>query len=65
MLSLDTTKYPDGEHAFSLRLVKPDSNYDEQIVKFTIANAGAPARPQLRTPAAGAKDIVDTAVAAG
>ena len=42
-LPLDTTKYPDGEHAFSLRLVKPDSNYDEQIVKFTIANAAAPA----------------------
>ena len=37
-LSLDTTKYPDGDHAFSLRLVKADSNYDEQIVNFTIAN---------------------------
>ncbi len=37
-LSLDTTQYPNGEHAFSLRLVKADSNYDEQIVKFTIAN---------------------------
>ena len=34
-LSLDTTQYPNGEHAFSLRLVKADSNYDEQIVKFT------------------------------
>ena len=37
-LSLDTTKYPDGDHAFSLRLVKADSNYDEQIVNFTINN---------------------------
>lgn len=59
-LPLDTTKYPDGQHAFSLRLVKPDSNYDEQIVKFTIANAGAaPAAPAAKP------DIVDTAVAAG
>jgi uncharacterized surface protein with fasciclin (FAS1) repeats len=60
-LSLDTTKYPDGEHAFSLRLVKPDSNYDEQITTFTIANASAPASA---APADG-QDIVDTAVAAG
>lgn len=60
-LSLDTTKYPDGAHAFSLRLVKPDSNYDEQIVNFTIANAGAPA---ATTPAAG-PTIVDVAVSAG
>jgi uncharacterized surface protein with fasciclin (FAS1) repeats len=60
-LSLDTTKYPDGDHAFSLRLVKADSNYDEQIVNFTIANAGAPA---ATTPAAG-PDIVETAISAG
>jgi uncharacterized surface protein with fasciclin (FAS1) repeats len=60
-LSLDTTKYPDGDHAFSLRLVKADSNYDEQIVNFTIANAGAPA---ATAPVAG-PDIVDTAIAAG
>jgi uncharacterized surface protein with fasciclin (FAS1) repeats len=60
-LSLDTTKYPDGDHAFSLRLVKADSNYDEQIVNFTIANASAPA---ATTPTAG-PDIVETAIAAG
>lgn len=60
-LSLDTTKYPDGDHAFSLRLVKPDSNYDEQIVNFTIANAGAPA---ATTPVAG-PTIVDVAISAG
>ena len=64
-LPLDTTQYPDGEHAFSLRLVKGDSNYDEQITKFTIANADAPAAAAPMAPAAGAKDIVDTAVAAG
>ncbi len=61
-LPLDTTQYPDGEHAFSLRLVKADSNYDEQITKFTIANGEAPA---ATAPAADAKDIVDTAVGAG
>jgi uncharacterized surface protein with fasciclin (FAS1) repeats len=60
-LSLDTTKYPDGDHAFSLRLVKSDSNYDEETVNFTIANAGAPAAAA----ATDAADIVDTAVAAG
>ncbi len=60
-LSLDTTKYPDGDHAFSLRLVKPDSNYDEQIVNFTIANAGAPAA----SASAAGSDIVETAIAAG
>jgi uncharacterized surface protein with fasciclin (FAS1) repeats len=63
-LSLDTTQFPDGEHAFSLRLVKEDGNYDEQITNFTIANAGAAAS----APAAAStevKDIVDTAVAAG
>ncbi len=61
-LSLDTTKYPDGDHAFSLRLVKVDSNYDEQIVNFTIDNSGAAAEA---APAADAADIVDTAIAAG
>jgi uncharacterized surface protein with fasciclin (FAS1) repeats len=63
-LSLDTTKYPDGDHAFSLRLVKADSNYDEQIVNFTIDNSGA----AVAAPAearADAADIVDTAIAAG
>jgi uncharacterized surface protein with fasciclin (FAS1) repeats len=63
-LSLDSTKYPDGDHAFSLRLVKADSNYDEQIVNFTIDNSGA----AVAAPAearADAADIVDTAIAAG
>lgn len=60
-LSLDTTKLPDGDHAFSLRLVKSDSNYDEQITPFTVANASAPA---AAAPSNG-NDIVDTAVGAG
>ena len=65
-LSLDTTQFPDGQHAFSLRLVKPDSNYDEQIVTFTIANQGAPAADTAASTAnSNSKDIVDTAVAAG
>ena len=65
-LPLDTTQYPDGDHAFSLRLVKADSNYDEQIVNFTIDNSGAPAATAETAPAATVgSDIVDTAVAAG
>jgi uncharacterized surface protein with fasciclin (FAS1) repeats len=64
-LSLDTTKLPDGDHAFSLRLVKADSNYDEQIVNFTIDNSGAAAEAPAETTSTAAADIVDTAVAAG
>jgi len=63
--SLDTTQFPDGEHALSLRLVKADSNYDEQIVNFTIDNSGAAAETAPTAAATEAADIVDTAVAAG
>jgi hypothetical protein len=35
--SLDTTAFPAGEHALRLRVVRSDSNYDEYITKFTIA----------------------------
>ena len=43
-VTLDTTKFPDGDHAFSLRIVESvRSNYDEYITDFTLANAGAPA----------------------
>jgi hypothetical protein len=43
-VTLDTTKFPDGDHAFSLRVVESvRSNYDEYITNFTLANAGAPA----------------------
>ncbi len=36
--SLDTTGLPNGEHALRLRVVRDDSNYDEYITKFVIAN---------------------------
>ena len=36
--SLDTTGLPNGEHAFRLRVVRPDGNYDEYVSKFVIAN---------------------------
>jgi nucleoid-associated protein YgaU len=35
--SLDTTAFPAGEHALRLRVVRADSNYDEYVTKFTIA----------------------------
>lgn len=59
-VDVDTTNFPDGEHALRLRVVRNDSNYDEYVTKFTIANSGAAAP----APAAG-NDIVSTAVAAG
>jgi uncharacterized surface protein with fasciclin (FAS1) repeats len=62
-VDVDTTNFPDGEHALRLRVVRSDSNYDEYVTKFTVANAAAPA---ATTPSASAgKDIVSTAVAAG
>jgi uncharacterized surface protein with fasciclin (FAS1) repeats len=36
--ALDTTGLPNGEHAFRLRVVRPDGNYDEYVSKFVIAN---------------------------
>ena len=36
--TLDTAGLPNGEHAFRLRVVRADSNYDEYVTKFTIAN---------------------------
>ncbi len=57
--TVDTTRFPDGEHALRLRVVRSDANYNEYITKFTIANAApAPAAPA-------AKDIVATAIGAG
>jgi hypothetical protein len=35
--TLDTTNLPAGEHALRLRVVREDSNYDEYVVNFTIA----------------------------
>ncbi|HYN65312.1 MAG TPA: hypothetical protein VES93_00390, partial [Ornithinibacter sp.] len=39
-VTLDTTKFPDGEHVFSLRVVESvRSNYDEYNTNFVVANA--------------------------
>lgn len=46
---LDTTAFPDGDHALRLRVVKSDSNYDEYTTKVTVANAAA---APVATPAA-------------
>ncbi|MCU0503441.1 MAG: hypothetical protein MUC51_17100 [Anaerolineae bacterium] len=35
---LDTTLYPNGNHALRLRVVRLDSNYDEYVTSFSIAN---------------------------
>ena len=39
--SLDTTSFPDGDHALRLRVVRSDGNYDEYTTKVTVANAAA------------------------
>ncbi len=36
--ALDSTRFPNGEHALRLRVVRTDSNYDEYLNKFTIKN---------------------------
>jgi len=36
--TLDTTALPKGEHELRLRVVQADSNYDEYVTKFTVAN---------------------------
>ena len=57
--TVDTTAFPNGEHALRLRVVKTDGNYHEHIDKFIIANkAAAP------TPAAAVQDLVATAIGA-
>lgn len=66
---LDTTRFPDGEHALRLRVVRSDSNYDEYVTKFALANTapakpGAGSAPAAKTVSA-TPDIVDTAVASG
>ena len=55
--TLDTNAFPNGEHALRLRVVRSDSNYEEYINKFTIANGAANPAP--------ANDIVATAIGAG
>jgi uncharacterized surface protein with fasciclin (FAS1) repeats len=59
---VDTTAFPNGEHALRLRVVRTDGNYDEFIKKFTIANKAAQAAAPAAAPA---KDIVATAIGAG
>ena len=36
--TVDTTAFPNGEHALRLRVVRADSNYGEYVTKFTVAN---------------------------
>ncbi len=62
--TLDTMGLPNGEHAFRLRVVRADSNYDEYVSKFIIANGAAHGAVTPAAPAA-AKDIVATAIGAG
>jgi hypothetical protein len=57
----DTTAFPNGEHALRLRVVRADSNYDEYVNKFTIANGEA--KPAAATPAAVTPAATPTAVA--
>jgi len=62
-VDLDTTKYPDGEHALGLRVVtSPRQNYTEYVTPFTIANAGAPAAAPA--PAAPVEEEVEAPIAA-
>jgi uncharacterized surface protein with fasciclin (FAS1) repeats len=39
--NVDTTAFPNGEHALRLRVVRSDGNYDEYVTKFVIANKAA------------------------
>ena len=59
--SLDTTAFPNGEHALRLRVVRADSNYAEYINKFTIANGEA--KPAAATTAVATTAATSTAVA--
>jgi predicted lipoprotein with Yx(FWY)xxD motif len=52
--TLDTTAYPNGEHALRLRVVTTNANYEEIIQKFTIANGEAAAAPAATTEATAA-----------
>lgn len=41
LFKLDTTLYPNGDHALRLRAVRADGNYDQVTLPFTIANESA------------------------
>ncbi len=44
--TIDTSLYPDGQHALRLRVVRKDQNYDEYFTPIIVANNGVPsARP--------------------
>jgi uncharacterized surface protein with fasciclin (FAS1) repeats len=58
---LNSTVFPNGEHALRLRVVRTDGNYTEYVNKFTIANGAAPAAAAAAAPG----DIVATAIGAG
>jgi len=60
--TVDTTNFPDGDHVLSLRVVDATTgNYQEYLVPFTIANAGAEAAAE--TPAAEASSTMTETVA--
>jgi hypothetical protein len=48
--TLDTTRYPNGDHALRLRVVHPDGNYSEYVTKLTIANQAAKSIAAAPTP---------------
>jgi hypothetical protein len=69
---VDTTAFPNGEHALRLRVVRGDGNYNEYITKFVIANGAAKpaavvtvakAAEKAETPAAAAAPVVVKAAA--
>jgi len=60
--TIDTTAFPNGEHALRLRVVRADSNYDEYVTRFTIGNGEV--KPAAVS-AAPTNDIVATAIGAG
>lgn len=50
---VDTTRFPDGDHALALRVVtSPRQNYTEYLTNITLANAEAPAAAPAPAPAA-------------
>jgi hypothetical protein len=61
--TLDTTAYPNGEHALRLRIVTTDGNYQEFVNKFTIANAAAAAATTTTTEAMTAEAAATPAAA--
>jgi nucleoid-associated protein YgaU len=64
-VTLDTTRFPDGDHAFSLRVVtNPRQNYTEYVTNFTLANAGAPAAAPAPAPAPAATPAPEAPAAA-